>query len=393
MHRQELARYSRQLILPHFGAEGQLALKRARVLVIGGGGLGCPAVQYLASAGVGTLPTLTTGWITVMDADTVETSNLARQILHTDERVGMNKAASIAAAIKLLHPGVHIEAVACAFRADNALTYIQQHDVVLDCTDNVITRYLISDAGVLAGKPIVSGAAQGYEGQLIVLHRPLPHGQRGPCYRCLFPEAPRPEHTQSCDDGGVLGCVTGIVGTWQALETIKLLTGLGDPTPQLLFFTPMDMPAARCVRVRPRQIRTCRACGDADQVSHKIVHLPQENYVTFCGSQKAPIVVPSVPVSELKTTDALVVDVRPPHEFAITSLPGSLNMHWDTMRRDIPGSRALITSEARGRPIYVVCRRGNDSRAAVQQLDLPQCFNVTGGLRAFAQYDTSFPMY
>jgi len=324
MQRQELARYSRQLILPHFGAQAQLALKHARVLVIGAGGLGCPAVQYLASAGVGTCTTLTTGWITVMDADAVETSNLSRQVLHTDERVGTNKAASIAAAIAVLQPHVHVEAVACALRTDNALTYVQQHDVVLDCTDNVMTRYLISDAGVLAGKPVVSGAAQGYEGQLIVLHRPLPDGRRGPCYRCLFPEAPRPEHTQSCDDGGVLGCVTGIVGTWQALETIKLLTGLGDTTPSLLFFTPMDTQAARCIRVRPRQSRTCRACGDADQVLNKIVRLPDEDYVSFCASQVVPICVPSVGVDRLQGSDALIVDVRPPHEFAITSLPGSL---------------------------------------------------------------------
>lgn len=267
------------------------------------------------------------GWITVMDADLVETSNLSRQVLHTDQRVGMNKAASIAAAVALLQPYVHVEAVACTLRADNALTFVEQHDVILDCTDNVMTRYLISDAGVLAGKPVVSGAAQGYEGQLIVLHRPLPDGRRGPCYRCLFPEAPRPEHTQSCDDGGVLGCVTGIVGTWQALETIKLLTGLGDATPNLLFFTPMDTTAARCVRVRPRQARTCRACGDMDQVPNKITHLPDEDYATFCASHQAPLCVPSVDVSCVPHTEALVVDVRPAHEFAITSLPHSMSTY------------------------------------------------------------------
>ena len=357
MQRQELARYSRQLILPHFGSQAQLELKHARVLVIGAGGLGCPAVQYLASAGVGMCIPLTTGWITVMDADAVETSNLSRQVLHTDERVGTNKAASIAAAITLLQPHVHVEAVACALRADNAFMYAQRHDVILDCTDNVMTRYLISDAGVLAGKPVVSGAAQGYEGQLMVLHRPLADGRRGPCYRCLFPEAPRPEHTQSCDDGGVLGCVTGIVGTWQALETIKLLTGLGDTTPNLLFFTPMDTQAVRCVRVRPRQTRTCRACGDADQVPNKIVHLPDEDYVSFCASAVAPIHVPSIDVNHVQGTDALIVDVRPSHEFAITSLPHSL-------RTSLHSHRHRLGLDAPRSPEGASAHHGGCTRAA-----------------------------
>ncbi|KOS14912.1 molybdenum cofactor biosynthetic protein [Malassezia pachydermatis] len=241
-----LARYSRQLILPGFGAPAQRALQNARVLVVGAGGLGCPAVQYLAAAGVGT--------ITVVDADHVEASNLSRQILHSDARVGMNKAQSIAQAISTLNPFVTVRAVEAQFGPENAVSLVEAHDLVLDCTDNVLTRYLISDAGVLADKPILSGAAQGYEGQLITLHQSLGGEQRGPCYRCLFPQSPRPEHTQSCDDGGILGCVTGLVGTWQAMEAIKVLTGLGDKTPNMLFFTPMSIPQVRSVRVRPRQV-------------------------------------------------------------------------------------------------------------------------------------------
>lgn len=185
-----------------------------------------------------------------------------------------------------------------------------------------MTRYLVSDVGVLTGRPVVSGAAQGYDGQLIVLHRELGDGRRGPCFRCLFPKSPRPEHTQSCDDGGILGAVTGLVGTWQALETIKLLTGLGDATPCMLLFSPLSMPPVRVARVRSRQA-SCRSCGDAS-VPHRITSAMDEDYTAFCGLQHPVAEVPSVEVSALCNTDALIVDVRPPQEYELARLPDSL---------------------------------------------------------------------
>lgn len=216
-----------------------------------------------------------------------------------------------------------VRAVEAQFGPENAVSLVEAHDLVLDCTDNVLTRYLISDAGVLADKPILSGAAQGYEGQLITLHQSLGGEQRGPCYRCLFPQSPRPEHTQSCDDGGILGCVTGLVGTWQAMEAIKVLTGLGDKTPNMLFFTPMSIPQVRSVRVRPRQVRTCRACGGPD-VPEKITDLTRENYITFCGITEVVDDVPSVEAQALQRPDVLVVDVRPWQEYELTHLPMSM---------------------------------------------------------------------
>ncbi|WFC97653.1 hypothetical protein MYAM1_000372 [Malassezia yamatoensis] len=370
---EEFSRYSRQLLLPGFGVNAQTALKDARVLIVGAGGLGCPAAQYLAAGGVGHL--------TIVDADVVETSNLSRQILHTDERVGMNKAQSIVTAIQ------------------NARDLTASHDLVLDCTDNVMTRYLISDAAVLADRQVVSGAAQGYEGQLIVLHKNL-GDIRGPCYRCLFPEAPKPQHTQSCDDGGILGSVTGLIGTLQAIEAIKLLTGVGEATqPTILFATPFGTQPFRSVRVRPIQTKRCRACGDPSSVD-KISDLTKEDYRLFCNltaPRSFPVRSEDVGILDLRRLpegDALVVDVRPPHEYAITALSDSQNLSIDQVRAN--AGNAIKTLPGK-QPVLVVCRSGNDSREAVhllQSADPSRVFaNVTGGLRSYARYNPSFKMY
>lgn len=288
---------------------------------------------------------------------------------------------------------MHVEPIDESFSPANAYELAKAHDIVLDCTDRVMTRYLVSDAGVLAGKPIVSGAAQGYEGQIVVLHRDLGNGERGPCYRCLFPQSPRPEHTQSCDDGGVLGCITGLIGTWQALEAIKVLTGIGERTPTMLFVTPLAWPIVRCMRVRKRQARTCRACGDPD-VPHKLINLGTEDYVSFCGLHPPTSDdVPSVDVDALHDPNVLVVDVRSAHEYGITALPESMHMPLSVIQQDCAGAREAVSRAARGRDVLVVCRRGNDSRTAVRLLDMPLCKNVRGGLRAYAEKHTQFPMY
>lgn len=350
----EYQRYGRQMVLPSFGSlSSQLALRSSRVLVIGGGGLGCPAVQSLASCGV--------GLITAVDHDVVERSNLARQMLHTEERIGMNKAKSIQVAVRQLNPHVRVEAVTEALTTSNAVQLVGAHDLVLDCTDNPLTRYLINDAAVLTGKTVVSGAAQGTEGQLVVLNKSLGiSGQRGPCFRCLFPHAPRPQDVTDCEDGGVLGTTTALVGTLQANETIKLLTGMGSSTDDeqqqqqavesgspprstmLLISLLEPLQPFRTIKMRGRR-SDCRICGD-DAVVHerglrKIVDLGSEDYVAFCGLAPRDATSDSAEDSiedrlQAMTVDALckqgtpppvIVDVRTEAEYGIVKLPRTLS--------------------------------------------------------------------
>lgn len=263
-----------------------------------------------------------------------------------------------------------------------------------------MTRYLISDAAVLAGKQVVSGAAQGYDGQLVVLHKDEGE-KRGPCYRCLFPEAPRPEHTQSCDDGGVLGTVTGLIGTLQAIETIKLLTHVGEATPPtMLFASPFSATPFRNVRIRPRQVKRCRICGDPAWVRDRITDLTAEDYTSFCRLTAPPQFdvrsedVGILEARRLAEGDALVVDVRPPHEFAITALDASRNLPIEAVRADPSAAAASLPPK---QPVLIVCRAGNDSREAVhllQAADPTRAYaNVGGGLRAHARRDPTFKMY
>ncbi|KAL4537867.1 hypothetical protein Ndes2437B_g08962 [Nannochloris sp. 'desiccata'] len=213
LNREQVGRYSRQIILPHFGISAQAKLCNGSVLVIGAGGLGSPAAIYLAAAGVGR--------IGIVDKDTVELSNIHRQVIHTEASVGTHKADSAATFIKSLNSSVKIEIFKNGFTPENAVDLVSNFDVILDASDNAPTRYLISDACCVAHKPLVSGAAIGTDGQLTVYC----HGEDGPCYRCLFPTAPLPQSCSRCVDAGVLGVVPGIIGTMQALEAIKILSG------------------------------------------------------------------------------------------------------------------------------------------------------------------------
>ncbi|KAN0061783.1 hypothetical protein ACQY0O_005776 [Thecaphora frezii] len=457
----EYLRYGRQMIQPDFGLERQLRLRQSKVLVVGAGGLGCPAIQYLAAAGV--------GQISILDHDNVELSNLARQILHSDAKIGMNKAESAARAARTINPFINAVPHPVNISSSNARSMISCHDLVLDCTDNPLTRYLISDAAVLEGVQVVSGAAQGYDGQLIVLHKKIKpefaakpaagastaHGDglRGPCYRCLFPVAPKPEDVTDCEDGGVLGGVTGLVGTMQALEAVKILAQIGEDTPPTMtLVSPMSGTPFRTIKIRPRRIATCRSCGDPKQVGRDrmIADLEKEDYVSFCGLISSPQAEdgrranPRITVDELEASMAtrLLIDVRPPVEFGITKIDGSINIPYMTLRKDPATALETVLSRLSSHPAaaaaspLLVCRRGNDSQLAARLLqeaavarkqsettteaasrgginddplstsavarpakknrgkeDAVEFSDLVGGLRAYAAKTQGFPMY
>jgi adenylyltransferase and sulfurtransferase len=266
--REQVGRYSRQIILPSFGVHAQSRLCNGSVLVIGAGGLGSPALLYLAAAGVGR--------IGIVDRDAVELSNIHRQVIHKEVSVGCHKADSAASAVASLNSAVTVETFKDGFTPANALEIIRGYDVVIDASDNAPTRYLISDACAVVRKPLVSGAAIGTDGQLTVYC----HGLEGPCYRCLFPQAPAPQSCARCVDAGVLGVVPGIIGTMQALEAIKLLAGIGEPLSRRLLI--MDAMSGRfhTVKLRVRSPK-CVACGDAPQITEHT--LAAYDYGAFTG--------------------------------------------------------------------------------------------------------------
>lgn len=394
LNHSEVARYSRQLILPEFGPAGQRKLSSSSVLVVGCGGLGCPAAIYLAAAGVGRLG--------LIDYDTVELNNLHRQILHTEGRVGMAKAASIALSVKALNSQVEVVPYEVALTSQVALGIISKYDIVLDCSDNVATRYLVNDACVLANKPLVSGSALRYEGHLMVFHH-----DGGPCYRCLHPIPPPPETVTNCSDGGVLGVVPGTIGCLQAMEAIKLASGLGSPLSQkLLLFDALE-GMFRTMKLRGRK-SDCEVCGEAPTITKLI------DYEQFCGAAATDkdegikllegdqrVTVEEYRDVRAKDTPHLLIDVRRPIELEICALPSCINIPLNQLWK--PDSVALIKeklSSVQTKSIYCVCRRGNDSQLAVRQLESTlsehgcQVRDIIGGLTAWAnRIDPTLPVY
>ncbi|XP_071833769.1 adenylyltransferase and sulfurtransferase MOCS3-like isoform X2 [Apostichopus japonicus] len=397
----DIRRYSRQLILPEIGVKGQLALINSSVLLVGAGGLGCPSAIYLAAAGV--------GHIGVVDYDEIELDNLHRQVLHTEERLGKSKCKSVADSIHCLNSSIVCKPHHIQLDQENALPLIKQYDIVLDCTDNVATRYLLNDACVLAGKPLVSASALRFEGQLTVYNH-----EGGPCYRCLFPRPPPPETVTNCSDGGVLGVVPGIMGNLQALEAIKIITGLKASYVQKLLLFDGLYGSFRSIKLRARK-KDCSICGETPTVTGLI------DYESFCGAGPSDkcmllhILTPEerVTAKQLKehlgsNSPPLLIDVRPPVEFDICHLPNSCNIPLNTIRKESTEyvSDAIRQSaSSKGLkeyiPVIVICRRGNDSQLAVQSLvnkvstDLVPSFkDVIGGLTAWAhQVDPNFPQY
>ena len=311
---EEILRYSRHLIMPEVGMEGQLKLKAARVLLIGTGGLGAPLGMYLAAAGVGT--------IGLVDFDVVDFTNLQRQIIHGTSDVGRKKLDSAAERMAEINPHVNIVKHEVMLASENALDILKGYDIVVDGTDNFPTRYLVNDACVLLGKPNVYGSIFRFEGQCTVFAY-----QGGPCYRCLYPEPPPPGLVPSCAEGGVLGILPGLVGTMQATETIKLIIGQGELLVGRLVL--LDALAMRVRELKLRKNPDCPICG-AHRTIHQLI-----DYQEFCGiPQHEPPPPPGLKEWEIEAVEVkakqdrgdrfVLIDVREPHEYQICSIPGSM---------------------------------------------------------------------
>jgi sulfur-carrier protein adenylyltransferase/sulfurtransferase len=381
---EEVQRYSRHLILPEVGPDGQRRLKAARVLCVGAGGLGSPAALYLAAAGVGT--------IGIIDFDAVDLSNLQRQILHGTPDVGRSKLQSARDRLTALNPGVRVESHETALTSKNALELFREYDIILDGTDNFATRYLVNDACVLLGKPNAYGSIFRFEGQASVFAT-----RSGPCYRCLYPEPPPPGLVPSCAEGGVLGVLPGVIGTIQATETIKLILGApGTLIGRLLLYDAWGM---RFRELKLRRDAECPVCGDHPSVRELI------DYEQFCGVAPAQSAPAAAPASDVETTVVdlkraidsgtapYIVDVREPQEFQICRIPGSVLVPLGQV-----GSRVEeITAAAGDRPIVVHCKMGGRSAKAVQLLrdrGVERVQNLKGGVLAWIdQIDPKQPKY
>ncbi|HEY3131901.1 MAG TPA: molybdopterin-synthase adenylyltransferase MoeB [Acidobacteriota bacterium] len=373
----EIKRYSRHLIMPEVGMDGQKKLKAASVLLIGAGGLGSPAAMYLAAAGI--------GFMGIVDFDVVDFSNLQRQILHGTNAVGQPKLASARHRILDINPNVEVMLYETRLTSENALGLFRDYDFVVDGTDNFPTRYLVNDACVLSGKPNVYASIFRFEGQASVFAT-----KNGPCYRCLYPEPPPPGLVPSCAEGGVLGVLPGIIGTIQATETIKLILGVGEPLIGRLLL--LDALQMRFRELKLRKNPECPACGTR-QITTLI------DYEQFCGVQQAQ---ESSPGSEWEITplelkqrldrgDKLfILDVREPHEYQICRLEGS---HLIPLG-EIPQRVAELNSADE---IIVHCKMGGRSAKAVdflRQAGFKKLKNLKGGIDLWAQtVDPSVPRY
>jgi sulfur-carrier protein adenylyltransferase/sulfurtransferase len=378
LSKEEVMRYSRHLIMPEVGMDGQLKLKQAKVLCIGTGGLGAPLGLYLAAAGVGR--------IGLVDFDVVDSTNLQRQVLFGTSDVGKPKIQAAADRLRNLNPDIQIDTFETHLSSDNALDILKDYDIVIDGTDNFPTRYLVNDACVILGKPNVYGSIFRFEGQITIFGYP-----DGPCYRCLYPEPPPPGLVPSCAEGGVLGVLPGIVGTIQAAETLKLIIGKGEPlVGRLLLF---DALAMKFRELKLRKNPDCPVCGTHPTLTKLI------DYAEFCGirGEEAPVTatnVPEITPRDLKTRldrgdDLYILDVREPHEYQICNLDGHLIPLGELARRvnELDSSREIVAH----------CRSGKRSAEAVQFLQkagFRKIWNLKGGILAWSdEVDSSVPKY
>ena len=379
LSRDEILRYSRHLLIPEVGLEGQRKLKNSSVLIIGTGGLGSPVALYLAAAGIGR--------IGLVDYDTVDSSNLQRQVIHGTSTVGKLKVESARAKLLDLNPDIQVDLYNEPYTSENALRIAADYEIILDGTDNFPTRYLTNDVAVFLGKPNVYASIYRFDGQVSVFY-----AKEGPCYRCLFPEPPPPGLVPSCAEGGVLGVLPGTIGTLQATEALKVLLGIGEPLiGKLLLYNALDMSFDF---VKLKKNPNCRVCGPNADIKELI------DYEEFCG-------VPShdheegsageswdITVTELaervKTNHLRLIDVREPHELEISRLPDATN---------IPlGQLAARLSELdSAEDLVLFCKSGARSARALELLTsagFKKVKNLKGGINAWArEVDKSLPVY
>jgi sulfur-carrier protein adenylyltransferase/sulfurtransferase len=376
----EVRRYSRHLIIPDVGKTGQRRLKNAKVLVVGAGGLGSPALLYLAAAGVGTLG--------VIDFDVVDESNLQRQIIHGQSDIGRPKAVSAMESVREVNPLVNVVLHEERLDSDNAMQIFAPYDLIVDGTDNFATRYLVNDACVLLGKPYVWGSIYRFDGQASVFW-----AEHGPCYRCLYPEPPPPGMVPSCAEGGVLGVLCASIGSIQVTEAIKLITGIGEPLAgRLMIYDALEM-AYRTVRVRKDP--ECPVCGKNPTITELI------DYEEFCGTvsedaQKAAA-GSTITATELKQMldrdeNIFLIDVREPNEYEIVSIPGATLIPKGEFL-----SGAALERMPQDRRIVLHCKSGQRSAevlAVVKDAGFSDAVHVGGGVLAWInQVDPSLPAY
>lgn len=379
--RDEVNRYSRHLIIPDVGMAGQKRLKNAKVLVVGAGGLGSPALLYLAAAGVGTLG--------VIDFDIVDESNLQRQIIHRQSSLGKPKVESAAETVRDINPLIDVVVHDVALDRDNVMEIFSGYDLIVDGTDNFATRYMVNDAAVLLGKPYVWGSIYRFDGQASVFW-----AEHGPCYRCLYPEPPPPGMVPSCAEGGVLGVLCASIGSIQVNEAIKLLTGIGEPlVGRLMVYDALEM-TYRSVKVRKDP--ECPLCGKNPTQTELL-----EDYEAFCGAvsdeaaeavRDSTISVHDLKAMQERDDDIFLVDVREPNEYEIVSIPGA------TL---IPKGEFLNGSALERLPqdkkIVLHCKSGvrsAEALAVVKNAGFGDAVHVGGGVLAWVnQIDPSLPSY
>jgi sulfur-carrier protein adenylyltransferase/sulfurtransferase len=378
LSKDEILRYSRHLIMPEVGMDGQLKLKSAKVALIGTGGLGAPLGMYLAAAGVGR--------IGLVDFDVVDFTNLQRQVIHGTKDVGKKKLDSAAETMLDINPYVEIDRHETALSSENALGILKDYDIVVDGTDNFPTRYLVNDACVLLGKPNVYGSIFRFEGQATIFAYP-----GGPCYRCLYPEPPPPGLVPSCAEGGVLGILPGTIGLIQATETVKLILGIGEPLIGRLVL--YDALAMRFRELKLRRNPECPVCGDHPTITKLI------DYQEFCGipnqqHQEAPVegdIEPTEVKAKIDRGDRFVlIDVREPHEYQICNIPQAKLIPLG----DLPKRVNELNSADE---IVAHCKSGMRSAKAVEflkQAGFKKVRNMKGGILAWSdKVDPSVPKY
>jgi sulfur-carrier protein adenylyltransferase/sulfurtransferase len=375
---QEVRRYSRHLIIPDVGMAGQKRMKNAKVLVVGAGGLGSPALMYLAAAGIGTLG--------IVDFDVVEESNLQRQVIHGQSDVGRSKAESARDSVKEINPLVNVQLHEERLDSSNAMRIFADYDLIVDGTDNFATRYLVNDACVLLGKPYVWGSIYRFDGQASVFW-----SEHGPCYRCLYPEPPPPGMVPSCAEGGVLGVLCASIGSIQVNEAIKVIAGIGEPiVGRLMIYDALEM-TYRSVKVRKDP--ECPLCGKNPTITELI------DYEAFCGTVSeaateatlgSTITATELAAMQQRGDDFLLVDVREPAEWDIVRIPGATLIP----KGDLPSRLADLPQN---KPIVAYCKSGVRSAEALALLKnagFADAKHVQGGVTAWTtQVDKEQPLY